>query len=94
MTSGVEGPNPQSIAAPHQDPPASNQNGDSVLENELWEAERQRMNAAREKLKEVINHPSMKFGHQLDDNDDEDADSYLSDDDDDNDVSGSISDQK
>jgi 3'-5' exonuclease len=94
MTGSDEHPNPQSIAAPHQDPPASDQNEDSVLENDFWEVECQRLNAARKKLKEIMNHPSMKFGNYLDDDDDEDADSYLSDDDDDNDDSGSISVQK
>jgi hypothetical protein len=65
----------------NQDPPISNKNGDSVSSQaEVWEVESQKLKATREKLKEVMNHPSMKVVHQMEKEDDEDVDNYLSDD--------------
>lgn len=93
LASGTERQSLQSSTTLDQDPPVSNPKVDSEsLQAELWEAEHQKLKATREKLKEVMNHPSMKVGHELDSENDEDCDSYLSDgDDDDDDESGSSS---
>jgi hypothetical protein len=98
LASGTERQSLPSSTTLDQDAPVSapawNPKVDSdSLQAELWEAEHQRLKATREKLKEVLNHPSMKVAHELDSENDEDCDSYLSDNDDDDNESGSDSGQ-
>jgi hypothetical protein len=93
VTRGTESPESpclQSVSSLNQDPPISNKNGDSVSSQaEVWEVESQKLKATREKLKEVMSHPSMKVVHEMEKKDDEGLDNYLSDDDEEEDNSES-----